>query len=513
MTRTEAWRPRYHFTPERNWINDPNGLVYHDGEYHLFFQYNPFGDQWGHMSWGHAVSSDLLHWRELPVAIPEDERVSIFSGSIVFDACHTSGFGNGDVPPLVAAYTGCLRRPEGGQAQELAWSVDRGRTWTKHTGNPVLDLGLKDFRDPKVFWHEPTGRWIMVVVVPDQRKAQFYSSVDLRSWTQLSEFAAHFDGQGIWECPDLMPFEVPGEGQVWMFKVDVFQGHPSGGTGARLFFGRFDGQAFLPEPEVAPRWADFGADFYAALSWNHLPLGVAAPGQQIWVAWMNSHRYAKDLPTHPWRGAMTVPRALALRRDARGDWLLLQQPVAAVAALRGPVQEWPAYMVGVLGRDAETATAGASICEPDEARVDLPKVAGAGLDGQALEIEFSVESTDAAECGLDVRVAEHEWTRVGWDARSSEIFVDRSRSGHVPPGDALFSGKRVASYMGPKPGVPLRVRVLVDASSVEVFVGDGEVTLTELILPSTDSQACRLFSRGGRTRFGPGRLWGLRRAL
>jgi fructan beta-fructosidase len=285
-------RPLYHFTPERHWINDPNGLVWFEGEYHLFYQHNPFGNEWGHMSWGHAVSTDAVNWQELAVAIAEDERVSIYSGSVVVDSDNTSGFGDGGVVPLVAIYTGCLRRPEGGQAQEVAYSLDRGRTWQPYEANPVLDLGLRDFRDPKVFWHAPTRRWVMAVVLPDDRKVLFYGSSNLIQWQFLSEFSSPFEGEGIWECPDLIPMQIPGEGERWLFKVDVFGGHPSGGTGARLFFGHFDGRHFHAEPEAAPQWADFGADFYAALSWSHLP----ADHPPMWLAWMSCHLYAKHLP-------------------------------------------------------------------------------------------------------------------------------------------------------------------------------------------------------------------------
>jgi sucrose-6-phosphate hydrolase SacC (GH32 family) len=306
----ELWRPQFHFTPRKNWINDPNGLIFHNGEYHLFYQYNPFGDQWGHMSWGHAVSADLLHWQELPVAIAEDERASIFSGSIVIDANNSAGFGAG---ALVAIYTGCLRRHEGGQAQELAFSTDRGRTWTKYEHNPVLDLALREFRDPKVFWHAPTASWVMAVVLPEARTVLFYASHDLEAWTELSRFADDLAGQGIWECPDLFELPVDGEAtSAWVLKVDAFEGHPSGGSGARLFFGLFDGTRFTAEPADAPVWADHGADFCAALSWAGLH------DRAVWVAWMNCHRYAKHPPTQPWRGSMTLPRELSLRRGASG---------------------------------------------------------------------------------------------------------------------------------------------------------------------------------------------------
>lgn len=465
MDEADPYRPRFHFTARRHWINDPNGLVWHDGEYHLFFQYNPFGDLWGHMSWGHAVSADLVRWQELPVAIAEDERVSIYSGSAVSDGTR-----------LVAIYTGCLRRPEGGQAQELAFSSNRGRSFVKHPGNPVLDLGLRDFRDPKVFWHAPSARWVMVVVLPDARLAKFYASQDLRNWQWLSDFAAPLEGEGIWECPDLIELPDPAGGTAWLFKVDVFAGHPSGGTGARLFLGRFDGTRFLPEGE--PGWADFGADFYAALSWNQLP---QAPARAVWIAWMSCHRYAPQLPTSPWRGAMTVPRELALKRLAGGGWRLLQRPVLELQALwTGDTQ--PA--------DVELA----------DAEHELQP----GADLRCADIELTFEVNGMGCAGLVVHAGPGEGTRVGVDAARGVLFVDRSASGWQPAGDALYAQRHEAALSGFT--LPLRLRVLVDRCSVEVFAGDGETVITDLAFPGPAARGLRLYAQGARARFSGLRL-------
>ncbi len=465
----DPWRPRFHFTAARHWINDPNGLVWFEGEAHLFFQHNPFGNEWGHMSWGHAVAPDLMRWRELPVAIAEDERASIFSGSVVVDEDNTSGFGDGRTPPLVAVYTGCLRRPEGGQAQELAFSTNRGRSWTKYPGNPVLDRGLQDFRDPKVFWHAPTSRWVMVVSLPAERRLAFYGSPDLKAWTLLSHFDAGARHQGIWECPDLFELPLAGEAPVWVLKVDAFEGHPSQGSGARLFFGRFDGREFHAEPEDAPRWADFGADFYAALSWNGLP------GRQAWIGWMNCHRYARLLPTSPWRGAMSVPRELSLVRGRYG-LQLRQWPVAELRDWHGDSVEVPAFAL-------------------EGERSLLP----AGFDGRALDIELRCGATEARRFGLRVREGAGEGTQVGWDGQRGCLFVDRARSGFLPA-DPHYAGRREAPMAAP----PWRLRVLVDHSSVEVFANDGETVITEQILPGDGSRGLVAWSEGGSTRFGPG---------
>jgi sucrose-6-phosphate hydrolase SacC (GH32 family) len=252
IAQNEPWRPHFHFTPAKNWMNDPNGMVYHDGEWHLFYQYNPFGDRWGHMSWGHAVSRDLLRWEHLPLALAEEDGVMVFSGSAVVDATNTSGFGEPGRPPLVAIYTG---HTEKNQSQCIAYSKDRGRTWTKYSGNPVLDIGEKDFRDPKVQWHEPSRRWVMTVAWPVQRKVRFYASPDLKTWTHLSDFGPAGSVTGIWECPDLLPLEVDGDpaAQAWVLIVNAGSGAPAGGSGGQYFIGAFDGKAFTLDTASQPR--------------------------------------------------------------------------------------------------------------------------------------------------------------------------------------------------------------------------------------------------------------------
>src|SRR4051812_31331668 len=300
----EPFRPQFHFTPQRNWMNDPNGLVFFDGEYHLFHQYNPEGDTWGHMSWGHAVSPDLVRWEHLPVALKEEDGVMIFSGSAVVDRDNTSGFGTGGKPPLVAIYTG---HGKGKQTQNIAWSSDRGRTWTKFEGNPVIDINSAEFRDPKVFWHAPTKKWVMVVSRPDQRKVLFFGSKDLKKWEQVGEFGPQGEVRGIWECPDL--FELPIEGDPqnqtrWVLVVNINGGTPAGGSGCQYFVGTFDGKTFTnANPKETVLWADYGADFYAAQSWSDLPRGR----KRTWIAWMSNWQYANQEPTSPWRTAMTVP--------------------------------------------------------------------------------------------------------------------------------------------------------------------------------------------------------------
>nr|WP_270889189.1 glycoside hydrolase family 32 protein [Pedococcus sp. 5OH_020] len=259
---TERYRPQFHYTPAKNWMNDPNGLVFYEGEYHLFYQYNPSGNQWGNMSWGHAVSPDLVHWTQLPVAIPQDDQSMVFSGSAVVDKDNTSGFGTKEHPAMVAVYTR-LDKATGIQAQALAYSTDRGRTFTKYADNPVLDIGSRDFRDPKVFWYEPGHEWIMSVALSAERKVRFYRSSNLKKWEHLSDFGPAGATGGVWECPDLFPLPVDGDSKKtkWVLLVNINPGGIAGGSANQYFTGTFDGTRFVSDdkPYVAPTGRDLGS--------------------------------------------------------------------------------------------------------------------------------------------------------------------------------------------------------------------------------------------------------------
>lgn len=312
---TPEYRPSFHFTPAETWMNDPNGLIRHRGLYHLYFQTNPEGRDWGNISWGHAVSRDLLTWRELPVAIRNTATEMAFSGSVVWDRDNTSGLGDGTTGPLVALFTSAYgaddeRRP-GQQAQSLAVSTDEGLTWTRHPANPVLERGSREFRDPKVFWHEPTGRWTMVTVEADLCQVLVHSSPDLLTWRWESTFGPSGVHDGLWECPDLL--EVPVEGSDeshWVLLLSMNPGGRSGGSGMQYFVGAFDGTTFLPDAFGA-RWFDHGPDQYAAVSFQ----GTEAPTV---IGWMSNWAYGMTTPTHPWQSAMTLARTLTLVSTASG---------------------------------------------------------------------------------------------------------------------------------------------------------------------------------------------------
>ena len=313
-------RPQYHYAAAANWLSDPNGLVHWSGEWHLFYQYNPDGEHWGNMSWGHAVSRDLAQWEELPPALTGDELGMIFSGSAVIDHADSAGFG---AEAMVAIYTSASDAPQR-QVQSLASSNDHGRSWHKYAGNPVLDAGLADFRDPNVFWHAASARWIMVVALSARNCAAIYASHDLKAWEHLSDISGSDAPGEVWECPLLIELPVEGEAAMrWLFKVDVLRGAP--GSGAIYATGTFDGEQFRADPQG---WAvlDAGSDFYAAIAW-HEPRDEA--GRPVWIGWLGNHAYQGQLPLQGWRGAMSLPRHLSLRRI--GQEFRVRQEAAAGA--------------------------------------------------------------------------------------------------------------------------------------------------------------------------------------
>jgi fructan beta-fructosidase len=459
----EPLRPQFHFTPPINWMNDPNGLVFHDGEYHLFYQYNPAGNEWGHMSWGHAVSPDLVHWQHLPLAIPETDTEMAFSGCCVVDHANTSGLGSDGQAPMVAIYTG---HAPGRQVQNIAFSLDRGRSWKPYAGNPVLDEGLADFRDPKVFWHEPTQRWVMVVSRAIERVLVLYGSHNLTEWTELSRFGpAGALNKPNWECPDL--FELPlldeqgkaiaGESR-WVLEVDIGGGAIAGGSGSEYFVGHFDGEQF--QAEQAARWVDYGRDFYAPVSWDNIP---ADDGRRIWIGWMNNWETSL-VPTSPWRGAMTVPRSLALKRVAFNT----EEP-AVITLIQQPVEEL--RLLELWSRTLEPASGWppAALTRPGE------------LDDMTFVLEVEIEPADARSAGVRIRTGDDEYTEIGFDRFDAAVYVDRTKSGNVGFHPA-FPGRHRAPARLIDGSV--RLRILVDRSSVEVFVNDGEAVITDRIFPT-----------------------------
>lgn len=322
MIFSENFRPTFHFTPQKNWINDPNGMIYHKDKYHLFYQHNPNGILWGDMSWGHSISSDLRTWEHQPVAIPFTPTSGIFSGSAVFDVRNTSGLGSVENPPLVAIYT-VHQNDESNQSQHIAFSLDDGATWTKYEGNPVLDLSMKDFRDPKVSWDSTMKQWLMTVAKPQELKIAFFSSPNLIEWTHLSDFGPLGATGGCWECPDLFPLTTPNGEERWVLLVSLNPGGIAGGSGTQYFIGDWDGTNFTT-PQSETKWIDYGRDNYAGVTFYNAP-----DNRRIFIGWMSNWDYAARLPSEIWRGSMTAPRELELI-EYKNDLFLSALPVREV---------------------------------------------------------------------------------------------------------------------------------------------------------------------------------------
>ncbi len=413
-------RPCYHYTPASNWLSDPNGLVYHAGVWHMFYQYNPHGESWGHMAWGHATSPDLATWTEQPPALLEDDRHMIFSGSAVVDTAGAAGFGAGAV---VAAYTGAVMGDGQHQAQCLAYSDDGCVSWQKYAGNPVLDLGMADFRDPNLFWHAPTARWIMVVALSHEDCAHLYASANLRDWTHLSTIGAFGPAVHIWECPALIELPVEGGGSRWLFKVDRLCA--ADGTGAVALTGTFDGSHFVPDcaPDGGPQWLsiDDGRDFYAAIPW-HAPRDAA--GRPVWIGWIGNHGYQGALPAKGWRGAMSLPKRIALRQTAAG-WRLVQTVEPALAQRFTETAQASGRSINLTastaaritcaGRDGDAASFVHSITAANGARLTLEAAGG----------QLTIDRADGTHAAYDQRITAPLSLTGGWtlwcDAGSIEV--------------------------------------------------------------------------------------------
>lgn len=455
----DIYRPEYHFTPPSNWMNDPNGMVFFDGEYHLFYQYHPHSTVWGPMHWGHAVSTDLIHWQHLPIALYPDEHGMIFSGSAVVDVNNTAGFGEN---ALVAIFT---YNKDYRETQNLAYSTDRGRTWTKYPHNPVVPAPepLSDCRDPKVFWHE--DHWVMLLAAKD--RVLFLISSDLKNWHQSGFFGGGYGSiDGVWETPDLFKLTVDSTTQTrWALTVGVGNGASAGGSGTQYFIGHFDGKNFVSEnPKEVVLWADYGADYYAPQSWNNEP-----HGRRIMLGWMSNWQYARDVPFEEWRGMFSIPRELSLVATAEGV-RLVHKPVPELESLRVRGQHWKNQTLQ-LGEDLLNGFAG---------------------DAFEIIVEFQMHAS-ANSFGVHIRQGANECTTVGYNPRSEKVFVDRMRSGQSDF-HAGFAAVHSA-HLGPQ-NETVRLHIFVDRCSVEVFANGGIATISDLIYPSPQNLRLELFTEG-----------------
>ncbi|TPG63667.1 glycoside hydrolase family 32 protein [Hymenobacter nivis] len=462
---TPQYRPAYHFTPAAHWMNDPNGMVYYQGTYHLFFQYYPGGMTWGPMHWGHATSPDMLSWKEQPVALAPDSLGYIFSGSAVVDKNNTAGFGK---DALVAIFT--HHDPKGEKAgtntfqnQSLAYSLDAGKTWMKYDRNPVLkNPGIKDFRDPKVSWNEATRKWVMTLATLD--RITFYSSPNLKDWTKESEFGQKLGAHGgVWECPDLFPLTLNGKTH-WVLLVNLNPGGPNGGSATQYFVGQFDGHTFTPLNEKT-KWADYGPDEYAGVTWAN------TGNRRLFLGWMSNWEYANQVPTSPWRSAMTIPRELGLRQEG-GELYLTSQPAAELETLATKA----------------TTLQNVAVKTP----VDLTTRLKATGDRHKLTLKTAQLSSFELVLGN----AAGEELVLGYDQAAKQYFIDRSKAGQVGF-SPKFAGRATAPRLSAAAGTELTL--YLDAASVELFADQGLTAMTEIFFATKPLTTIKLRATRGIT--------------
>ena len=427
-TNVEAFRPAYHHTPRYGWMNDPNGMFYKDGTWHLYYQWNPYGSQWENMTWGHSTSTDLVHWTPQPTAIEADAIGTIFSGSCVVDKNNTAGFGAGAV---VAFYTSAAAN----QTQSMAYSTDGGKTFVKYDKNPILTADIPDFRDPNVFWHEPTGRWILILAAGQEMN--IYSSANLKDWKYESSFGKEYGNHGgVWECPDLFALDVEGDNgsaadKKWVLLCNINPGGPFGGSATQYFVGSFDGHKFTCEssPKVT-KWMDYGKDHYATVSFSNAP-----DGRVVVLPWMSNWQYANQVPTHQFRSANGIAREMGLF-TYNGETYVSSTPVKEMAAARGKKLSKPS-----------------SVCE------------------------IVVDVKSSAQIVLSN--SKGEQVTMNYDAPANTFTMDRTKSG-----DSSFSDAFAAKTVAPTYGKVSQLRIFVDKCSIEAFDAKGKMAMTNLVFPS-----------------------------
>ena len=420
----EKHRPVYHHTPQYGWMNDPNGMFYKDGVWHLCYQFNPYGSQWENMTWGHSTSTDLVHWTANPTAITPDALGTIFSGCCVVDKNNTAGFGNDAV---IAFYTSAGAR----QMQSMAYSTDGGKTFTKYKNNPIITSNVPDFRDPHVFWNAEAGFWNMILAAGQQMS--IYSSKDLKEWKHESDFGAEYGNHGgVWECPDLMKMKVAGtDKEKWMLICNINPGGPFGGSATQYFIGEFDGHKFTCEDEPSEtKWMDYGKDHYATITFDNAP-----EGRHIGIAWMSNWQYANQVPTKQFRSANSIARDFGLF-EYNGETYCSVSPAKEMDAVRGQ-------------------------------RISSPS--------ETCEIVVQLKG----DAQLTLRNAKGERVVITYDAAEQTIDFDRRRSG-----DVSFSEAFPCIVTSPTYGQAKTLRIFVDRCSIEMFEGDGKMSMTNLVFPS-----------------------------
>lgn len=463
-TNREQFRPVYHHTPLYGWMNDPNGMVYQDGVWHLFYQYNPFGSQWENMNWGHSTSRDLIHWEAQPIALEPDALGSIFSGSCVIDKDNTAGFGAG---AMIAMYTSAGQN----QSQSIAYSTDGGKTFSTYAGNPVITQDAPDFRDPKVFWFEQTKRWIVVLAVGQE--VQFYSSPNLKDWTYESSFGREYGNHdGVWECPDLLPLTLNAKlsnnsSKKWVLLLNINPGGPFGGSATQYFVGQFDGHKFTCEDAPSEtKWMDYGKDHYATVTFSNAP-----DNRTVAIAWMSNWQYANQVPTQQFRSANSIPRDLHLMQ-LDGETYLVSTPSKEMLDMRGKA----------VKKGSASNKVVKNLLKQNDGAYEITATLDMQKDGQAQVTLFNNKGEEAV---------------IGFDTAKKEYYFDRTKSGLTS-----FSDDFACVTRAPLPDADTyQLRIFVDKASIEVFIDpgfghSGVFPMTNLVFPNEPYNNLRVSGRG-----------------
>ncbi len=453
----ERFRPQYHFSSQKNWINNPSGLVYHNGEYHLFYQHNPFGNTWANMSWGHAVSKDLVSWNSMPLALGQQNGKMSLSGSVVVDPKNLSGFTKQkEEVPLIAVFTSADSLS---QSQHLAYSIDHGKSWNRYSANPVLDLKAKDFRDPSVFWHEPSKQWVMAVAMPNEKLISIYTSFSLKQWTFQSDFGFQSDTSGVWESPDLVQVPIEGEPnkKKWVLLV-------SQNSAMQYFVGEFDGTKFYNENPFDKIFRpDYGADYYGAITYKNTPDKIP-----VSIGWVNNWNYAEQIPSSPWRGAMSIPRKLSVKKMG-SEWILVQAPIKTLRSMRSTAE--------VLNNPI-----------PVKTNYKLP------FGGQCFEMELDIKPSITSISGVKIAVGGNRYFSISYDATLEQLYVDRTNTPSAFSKQYPYFSRKNA-YLKQQ-DERIHLQIFFDKSIVEVYANGGELVFTSQIFPEPGDTGIQLFSDG-----------------
>lgn len=474
----KMYRPSLHFSPKKNWMNDPNGMFYYKGKYHLYFQHHPYSNVWGPMHWGHAISKDLISWEEQPIALFPDNLGTIFSGSAVVDHNNTSGFGTEINPPIVAIYTNhnSTEANEGSikfQNQSIAYSLDEGQTWTKYINNPIIkNPGVRDFRDPKVIWYEKDQKWILTLAA--SQITQFYESKDLKEWNYLSSFGEGIGNHnGVWECPDLFELPVRGTDQTkWVHLVSINPGGPNGGSATQYFIGDFDGKKFVIDHDFETRmknkhdfWTDFGKDNYAGVTFSNWE---SDKGGVLLLGWMSNWQYASKVPTNTWRSAMTLGRELELYKTKENSYRLR----SILSSNFGNYESMAIEKQGELIKE------------------NITLVTKKTIDLSTAKVQIKISGLEDTEYIFEIANSSGDKLVFGYDHKELLFFIDRSQSGKTKFSDKFSKKPSLAPRLVNKR--TLDIEFVLDKASIEIFFDEGRTVMTEIFFPNAPMETLNL---------------------